>query len=90
MLKKGFFLLYYFQKKNIKLLADKKVIILKGLKIFERENKKYEIYGHMGECEVNFLDHTNMSNVHLSSLDGDISPLKISQKCITFVENNLW
>ena len=38
----------------------------------------------MRECQVNILDHTNMSNFHLSSLDGDTTPKKRSSNVCTF------
>ena len=32
---------------------------------------------YIGQCLVNFLDHINMPNFHLSSVDGKTTPKKI-------------
>ena len=37
---------------------------------------------YIGLCLVNFLDHNNMLDFHLSSLDGNTIPKKNPQMCV--------
>ena len=69
--KKAFFSLFY-KKNQVKNLGHKSVFFL--LKRDKKSLRKIILMKYIGQCLVIFLDHTNMSNFHVSILDGNTTP----------------